>query len=403
MLSSYGAFQFYYETEMLKGSSPSAISWIGSIQIFCFMAIAVVIGPLFDMGYCRALIATGAALETGGFMLASISTQYWQILLTQGICVGLGTCCLSIPSMAVIPRYFFKRRALAMATATVGSGLGATLYPLIFQRLQRQTGFPWAMRVIGFLTLAMCLFALAVMKPRRNPEKPAWQVGGFSWRWFIDLSAFRERSYLVYCAAIFFNNLAFFIPSYYAQSYALVHGMDGVQLAGYLLSIMNASTIPGRIIPSYIADKIGSLDTYVVVCTLSSASIFYWTSVTNTAGNIAFAIMWGFFSGAVVALATVVLAGITPDLSRLGTRLGMVSILKGIGSLIGPPISGAILSGTGSYLGVQLFAAFGMMLTSVLMLALRVVLARQALRPATVTPGTANSHDEDGRKAPTAS
>jgi MFS family permease len=343
------------------------------------MTIAVIIGPLFDMGYCRALVTAGAVFEIVGFMLTSISTTYWQILLAQGVCVGLGTCCLSIPSMAIVPLYFFKRRALAMATATVGSGLGSALYPLIFRRLLRQVGFGWTMRTMGFLSFAMCLFALAVLRPRKSPEKPAWKTGGFSWRWFIDLSAFKEPSYIIYSVAIFFNNLAFFIPSYHLQSYAFANGMRGVELASYLLTIMNAASIPGRIIPSYVADKVGSLDTYVVVCTLSSATIFYWISVSSTTGNVAFAVMWGLFSGGAVALANVVLTGITPDLTRLGTRLGMVSIIKGVGSLIGPPTSGAILGGTSKYLGVQLFSAIGMMLTAVLMLALRLDLARRAM------------------------
>lgn len=365
--------------ELLKGTSPSTISWIGSVQTFCFMTIAVIMGPIFDMGYCRPLIIVGALLEIVGFMLTSISTKFWQILLAQGICVGLGTCCLSIPSMAIVPLYFSKRRALAMATATVGSGIGAALYPLMFQRLQRQIGFGWTMRIIGFLSFTMCLFAFAVLKPKKNPEKPTWQLGGISWRWFIDLSAFKERSFLMFCAAAFFNNLAFFNQSYYLQGYALTHGMAGMQLTAYLLSIMNFSTIPGRLIPSYIADKVGTLDTYTVVVTLSSATIFYWISVVNTAGNIAFAVMWGLFSGGVVALSNVVLTGITPDLSRLGTRLGMVSILKGLGSLIGPPISGAILDATGGYLGVQLFSAASMLTCGFLMLLLRLMLARQAL------------------------
>ncbi|KAF4119501.1 MFS transporter, MCT family, solute carrier family 16 (monocarboxylic acid transporters), member 3 [Geosmithia morbida] len=241
------------------------------------------------------------------------------------------------------------------------------------------------MRAIGFICLALCLFGFSVLRPpqrRRgvNASKPAWQAGGFSWRWFIDLAAFRERPYLVYCVAIFFNNLTFFIPSYYVQTYATAHGMRTASLAVYLISIMNAATIPGRVLPSLVADRFGAIDTYVAVCGLSSAAIFYWTSVQNAAGNIAFAVLWGFFSGAVVALANVVLTGITPDLTRLGTRIGMASILKGVGSLIGPPISGAIFGATGGYLGVQLFAAFGMMLTSILILSLRLVIARNELR-----------------------
>lgn len=377
LLNSFGVFQTYYETDLLRGSSPSAISWIGSVQVFCFMAIAVIIGPLFDMGHCRSLLIAGIVFETAGFMLTSIGTSYWHILLAQGLCIGLGTCCLSIPSMAVVPLYFRRRRALAMATATVGSGLGATLYPLAFQRLRISMGFGWTMRILGFVSLATCLFALAVIKPRRRAEKPAWQDGGFTWRWLVDLSAFRDRKYLIYCVASLFSNMAFFIPSYFVQSYALSHGMRGLELASYLLPIMNSSSIPGRLVSSFVADKIGSLDTYIVVCTLSGATVLYWISVTNVPGNVSFAVLWGLFSGGFVALGNVVLTGITPDLTRLGTRLGMVSIIKGVGSLIGPPISGAILDASDRYLGVQLFSASGMLVNAMLMVGLRVVLARQ--------------------------
>jgi MFS family permease len=340
------------------------------------MSVGAVIGPLYDAGYCRALLVAGTLLVTLGFMMTSISTQYWQIFLAQGVCLGLGTCCLSIPSIAIVPMYFKRRRARAMGLATVGSGLGATLYPLMFQNLRPEIGFGWTMRIMGFMAFAMCSFALVIIRPRAAAKKPAWQENGFSIKWFWDSSALKEKTYLLYCFAIFFNNLSFFNPPYYLQSYAISHGMQGSVLAAYLLPILNASSIPGRIIPSFVADKFGSLDTYVVMCALSSASVFYWISVTNEAGNIAFAVLYGFWSGSVVSLGSVVLTSITPDMSRLGTRLGMVSILKGIGSLIGPPISGAILKSTGKYIGIQLFAACGIMLTSLISLVLRLVIAR---------------------------
>ncbi|OTA06213.1 MSF permease [Trichoderma parareesei] len=387
LLNSFGVFQSYYETALLSSSSPSSISWIGSIQIFCLMSVGALIGPLYDAGYCRALLAAGTLLVTLGFVLTSISTRYWHVLLAQGICLGLGTCCLSIPSIAIVPMYFKRRRARAMGLATVGSGLGATLYPLMFEKLRPRIGFGWTMRAMGFVAFAMCSFALAIIRPRSAPAAPAAPAAaaahgkpGFSIRWFWDSSALRERTYLLYCVAIFFNNLSFFNPPYYLQSYAVLHGMQGHALAAYLLPILNASSIPGRIIPGFVADRVGSLDTYVVVCALSSASVFYWISVTNAAGNIAFAVLYGFWSGSVVALGSVVLTSITPDLSRLGTRLGMVSILKGIGSLIGPPISGAILNSTGKYIGIQLLAACGIMLTSLLSLVLRLVIARALFR-----------------------
>lgn len=104
-------------------------------------------------------------------MLTSVSSTYWQVLLAQGVCTGLGTCCLAITSIAIVPAYFRRRRATAMATATVGSsGLGATVYPLVFERARRGISFGWAVRIIGLVALACCVFALVIIKPRIKPS-----------------------------------------------------------------------------------------------------------------------------------------------------------------------------------------------------------------------------------------
>lgn len=326
------------------------------------MSISVFVGPLYDAGHCKALLIAGTFLVTFGFMMTSVCKTYWQVLLAQGICMGLGTCCLQIPSIAVVPKYFVKRRARAMALATVGSSLGATIYPLMFQNLQPRIGFGWTVRIMGFICFAMCSFAIFVIRPRyaaRSSPRKTFSPGRF-----IDRTALKERTYIIYTIAIFFSNVAYFEPIFYLQSYALEHGMRTNNLANYLLSILNASSIPGRIVPSFVADKIGSLRCYIMISALSGASILYWISVTNTAGNVAFSVLYGFFSGGVVSLAPVVLTQITSDLNLLGTRLGMVSVLKGIGSLIGPPISGALLKSTGNYLGLQLFAGLSLMVTA---------------------------------------
>lgn len=41
-------FQAYYEETLLKTTSPSAISWIGSLQAFFLFGGILLGGPLFD-------------------------------------------------------------------------------------------------------------------------------------------------------------------------------------------------------------------------------------------------------------------------------------------------------------------------------------------------------------------
>ena len=81
-------------------------------------------GPLYDYGYMKALVLAGSFLVVFGMMMTSICTKYWQIILAQGIIVGIGNGLLFVPSIALLPTYFTARRALAMGIAAAGSSIG---------------------------------------------------------------------------------------------------------------------------------------------------------------------------------------------------------------------------------------------------------------------------------------
>ena len=59
-----------------------------------------------------------------GMMMTSIATEYWQIMLAQGISVGLGSGCMFVPSVAIIAQYFSTNKALATGIAATGSSFG---------------------------------------------------------------------------------------------------------------------------------------------------------------------------------------------------------------------------------------------------------------------------------------
>ncbi|KAJ2986980.1 hypothetical protein NUW58_g4762 [Xylaria curta] len=378
LLNTFGAYQRYYETDLLKEYSPSDISWIGSIQSWFLMAVGVFVGPLYDAGHCRILLLAGTIFVTLGFMLTSVSTAYWSVFLAQGVLTGLGMSFLAIPSVAIVPPYFKPaRRPLAMGTATLGSGLAATVYPILFQSLQPVIGFPWAVRVQGFIAFALCLFAVVVARPRyaSNAKKRTF-------RNLFKGAGLGDSHFIVYVTSIFFNNLGFFEPLFYLEGYADLYGGAGLAVTKYLLPILNGSSIFGRLMPSALSKWVGIINAFIITVFLSAASIFYWTSVFNIAGSIAFAVLYGFFSGGVVAFAPVVLTSLTEDLSYLGTRLGVLNIFKGIGSVVGAPIGGAILRSGGGYLGMQLFSAFSVLLTAVFAGVLQFIVVRDTKQSA---------------------
>lgn len=358
-VNAFGVFQTYYHIGFLSDESPSNISWIGSIQSFLLLVIGVITGPLYDAGYFRALILTGTSLIVLGFMMTSLCTQYWQVILAQAICIGLGQGCLFIPSVAIIPQYFTNKKAFATGLASSGSSLGGVIYPMVFSQLQPRIGFSWATRVLGFISLTTCLVSISVMRVRQMPKQR---------RSLVEFAAFKETPYSLFCLAMFFGYAGAFGPIYYISSYAIDTRVMTARLAFYLLPILNAASVPGRIITGFLANTMGPVNLLIPTALTIGIIALCWIGIHSTGGLIVFAILYGFFSGGVVSLPSVALTSLTPDLSRLGTRMGMCSVLCSLGSLCGTPISGAILDGTGGWVGVALFSGFTLLVTGVLFL-----------------------------------
>lgn len=128
IVNTFGVYQTYYEGGILSSSTPSDISWIGSVQAFLLMLVGALTGPIYDAGYFRHLLLVGSFLVVFGQMMLSLCGEYYQVILAQAICIGLGCGCLFIPSVAILSTYFSTKIATAMGLAAAGSSLGGIIY-----------------------------------------------------------------------------------------------------------------------------------------------------------------------------------------------------------------------------------------------------------------------------------
>jgi MFS family permease len=94
------------------------------VQAWLLIVIGVLSGPLFDLGYFRSMLLVGNFLVVFGIMMLSLSTTYWQVFLSQGLCMGLGAGLLYIPSLALVGIWFDKKRALALGIVMSGIAVG---------------------------------------------------------------------------------------------------------------------------------------------------------------------------------------------------------------------------------------------------------------------------------------
>lgn len=338
IVNTFGVYATYYQLDILKDSGPSNIAWIGSIQAFLLLVVGVATGPIYDMGYFRPLIAVGSFMVVFGHMMLSICTAYWEVLLAQAFCIGLGMGCLFIPSVALLSTYFTTHVALATGIAASGSSLGGVLYPIILHKLLPQIGFGWTVRVIGFIALATLLLPNTCMKVRVLPAQR---------RKLFDPTAFKNLPYMLFCLGSFISFAGLYMPFFFVQTFAIDEHITSENFAFYLLSILNATSIFGRIVPNYVADKIGPLNVMAPCGVMSGVLIFCLIAVRNLGGIVVIVLLFGFFSGSLVSVPPTVIVSLTPDRRFIGTRLGMAFAFVAIGVLIGSPIGGVILRSKG--------------------------------------------------------
>jgi MFS family permease len=240
IINTFGVYQAYYESSLLRTSTSSAISWIGSIQAFLLLIVGMLTGPLYDAGYFRALLIFGSVMLVLGMMMLSLCREYWQVLLVQAVCVGVGTGALFVPSIAILSTYFSTRIGLAIGIAASGSSLGGVIYPIVFQQLLPKLGFSWTTRVLGLILGVTMLVPNVCMKVRVLPAKS---------RSLVDLSAFKIPAYSLQTCGFFFGFMGLYIPFFYAQVFAVQEHITSEEMAFYLLAIMNGTSVFGRKFP----------------------------------------------------------------------------------------------------------------------------------------------------------
>jgi hypothetical protein len=126
-----GVFQDYYQQVPLREYSSSAVSWIPSMEVFMMFLGGPVFGKVFDSYGPRYILIFGTFFHVFGLMMTSLSSQYYQFFLAQGVCSAIGASAIFYAGMGSISTWFFKKRATAFGLMASGSSLGGVVFPII--------------------------------------------------------------------------------------------------------------------------------------------------------------------------------------------------------------------------------------------------------------------------------
>ncbi|KAJ7578045.1 major facilitator superfamily domain-containing protein [Mycena floridula] len=337
-INAYGVYQDFYVREYLTNKTSAQISLIGSFQVFFAMSMSLVAGKLFDKGYFHHLMIGGSFLSSFSLFMLSISKpgQYYQVFLSQGIGQGIGIGLTLIPSMGIAAHYFRRKRGLAMGIVVSGSSVGATVHPVMINKLVfGTTGFHNGVRASAGLISGLLIIGNLLVRPRLPPKKdlPAVSMVSFA----------QDKRFVLTCLGSFLILMGFFMPFFFLQLDAVKHGID-VNLAFYTLAILNAASIFGRVLPSMFIDSWGVYNAMIPCTFICGILIMCMFGILNNAGTIMFSLLFGFFSGSFVALLSPMFASLAKNFSEIGARMGLGFTVNGIAVLIGSPVAGALLT-----------------------------------------------------------
>lgn len=100
--------------------------------------------------------------------------------------------------------------------------------------------------------------------------------------------------------------------------------------------------------------------------------MFGWIGVRDIAADYAWLCIYGFFAATIQGMFPSTLAGLTKDLSKAGTRIGMIFSIVSVSALTGPPLAGKLIEvNGGKYLGVQIWGGSCLVLGGLLLMGAR--------------------------------
>ncbi|MDQ0800263.1 MFS transporter [Arthrobacter sp. SLBN-112] len=147
------------------GWSTTVLSAAVSINLVLFGLTAPFAAALMERFGVRAVTATALVLIGLGSALTVLVNQSWQILLTWGLLIGLGTGSMALVFAATIANTWFTRsRGLVIGILTAGSAAGQLVFLPFIALLAQDPGWRQASLLIAAGALAVVPLVLKFLK-----------------------------------------------------------------------------------------------------------------------------------------------------------------------------------------------------------------------------------------------
>ena len=378
---SFGVFFKFFASEF--DITRAATSSIFSVHMVFVAFSAVFIGWALDR-YGLKLIVSFMGIFAGlSLLITSQVTSLWQMYLSYSLLLALGVGGFMPLIMTVVPRWFNKKRGLALGITTSGLGMGPMIMAPFAAYLVTNMGWRISYIIIGVITLIVILSATRLLRKEPNeigtfpdgiePEaKSGGSLNGMATPDLNNLSYLqtlkRKKFWFMFTMWLLWATNANLITTHIIP-YATDAGISNIE-ASTIVSIMGGVQILSRLLFGRISDVIGRRIP-AVICALLGAGAILWLLWSHDLPMfylfaIVFGLGWGGLGVNLVTLSSEIFTS-----PNLGAIFGTLEMGYALGAAAGPLIGGAIFDMTGNYAIAFMVGANTMLIIAFLVIVTR--------------------------------
>ncbi|EGU78778.1 hypothetical protein FOXB_10704 [Fusarium oxysporum f. sp. conglutinans Fo5176] len=244
--------------------------------------------------------------------------------------------------------WFSRRRALANGIAIAGAGLGGLTYSLATGAIIRNMGLEWAYRILAIVSAVANITCTLLIRTRYNSQAT---------RLAFDTTLLHRPEYLLVLSYGAFSMLGYFVLIFTLANYANVIGLSSSQASMIPAFFMFGQAI-GRPCIGWLSDRFGRINLTFIMSLITGILTFaIWIDAKSFGVLLTFALVGGLSAGVFWVNISPVLVEVI-SLENLASALSCLWVAMAAPSTFSAPIALEIYTGTGSYLGAQLFTGF---------------------------------------------
>ncbi|KAI1140109.1 major facilitator superfamily protein [Hypoxylon sp. FL0543] len=364
-VASYSVYLAYYLSHNLfQEAGPVDFALIGGFN-YAFALLTAPLATLLARLYgVRAPMFLGVIILPASLVGASFATKVWHLYLLQGMAVGISVGLIYIPSTAVIPQWFSRKRILANSICAAGSGVGGLVLCYATQAMLRNLGLFWCLRITAAVVFCINLVATLLVRSRNEVIQPDQRMFNFR--------LLRSYHALLLIGWSFVVMFGYVTLMFSLSDYTLALGRSD-QDSGTVAAMLSLGTAIGRPAIGYLSDRYGRVEIAGLLTAGCGVLVFVlWVPATVYGVLLVFALL----SGAILGVFWAVIGPLSAEIVGLKELPAFLSIVWL--SVIPPSAAAEVIAlelrrpglGARGYLYPQIFAGLSYIIASLFLLQL---------------------------------